>query len=73
LNQDEVEVTFKLPKSAVDFIDLLSQIRGQTREDVFRDTIRGELNLALDDPISEWNQKHLREQYGLEPFLSEDS
>ena len=51
--EDEVEVTFKLPKSAVDFIDFLCSIRGQTRQEVLRDTIRSELKLALDDPISE--------------------
>ena len=73
MNQDEVEVTFKLPKSAVEFIEFLCSMRGQTREEVFTDMVRSELNLALDDPVSEWNQKHLREQYGLESFLSKDS
>ena len=57
MTQDEVGVTFKLPNRVIDFIDFLCTLKGQTREEVFRDMIRGELNLALDDPVSEWNQK----------------
>jgi len=68
----DVEVRFMLPKSAVDFIDLLCSLSGRKREEWFRDIIRGELSAYLDDPGDSWNEGWLTERFGFQPFLSEE-
>jgi len=67
-----VEVKLELAKAAVDFIDFLCGLSGQTREEWFREVIRQDLKGMLNDPDSNWNEEYLRERFGLEPFLSED-
>lgn len=69
----DVEVGLKLPKSAVDFIDFLCSLNGRTRECWLRRTLQVDLRAFLDDPGSEWSEDWIKERFGLEPFLPEDS
>lgn len=69
----DVEVRFKLPKSAVDFIDFLCTLGGDSRDTWFRRTIQADINAALDNPGSYCDEDWLKKRFGLEPFLSEDS
>lgn len=71
-NALEVEVKFKLPKSAVDFIDFLCGLNGFNRGGWLRAVIRGDLESFLNDPTSEWDEDWMKTRFGLAPFLSEE-
>jgi hypothetical protein len=67
MNAETLKVELELPKSWVDFIDLLCTLGGRTREAWLRETIRADLNAALDSPLEgDWDRDYLKARYGLD-------
>lgn len=64
-----VSITIQLPKCAVDFIDFLRGLSGETREEWFRSTIARDLRGFVDDPASSWNEAWIKERFSLSAFL----
>jgi hypothetical protein len=70
--QDVQEVKIKLPQCALDFMDYLADMAGQTRDEYLMEAVRGSLACDLNNPHSLWNEDHLKERFGLKAYLDGD-
>jgi hypothetical protein len=70
-NPLNVEVRFKLPKSAVAFIDFLCSLSGTQREGWLRAAIRQDLEAIMNSPQGEWDEAWMTERFGIAPFFWE--
>jgi hypothetical protein len=70
VEDSEIEVKIKLPKSAYEFItEVISRTSGLRSEDWIRQAIQSEVASALEDPHHHWDPVWLKNRYDLQAFL----
>jgi hypothetical protein len=65
VNNHQVELVIKVSKGTADFLDLLAELNGTTRDELLSRELEGDILSALDSPLAFWNREHLAEKYSL--------